>query len=55
MTTAFQTLDRPTSQGKRALVRVDLNVPMDDGRVTDDTRLERVLPTIERSRQGRPR
>ncbi len=28
------------------LLRVDLNVPMDNGRVTDTTRLERVAPTI---------
>jgi len=33
--------------GKRALVRVDLNVPMQDGRVTDDTRLKAVRPTVE--------
>lgn len=33
--------------GKRALVRVDLNVPMQDGVVTDDTRLQAVKPTVE--------
>jgi phosphoglycerate kinase len=33
-------------KGKRVLVRVDLNVPMDSGKVTDATRLERIAPTI---------
>ena len=39
--------------GKRVLVRVDLNVPMKDGRVTDDLRISRVLPTLhELARKG---
>jgi phosphoglycerate kinase len=42
----FRTLDDIDVKGKRVLLRVDLNVPMDQGRVTDATRLERVAPTI---------
>ncbi|MBR0825305.1 phosphoglycerate kinase [Bradyrhizobium manausense] len=42
----FRTLDDVNVKGKRVLLRVDLNVPMDNGRVTDATRLERVAPTI---------
>lgn len=33
--------------GKTAVVRVDLNVPMADGKVTDDTRLQAVKPTVD--------
>src|ERR1700692_3305627 len=42
----FRTLDDVDVKGKRVLLRVDLNVQMEDGRVTDLTRLERVAPTI---------
>ena len=43
---AFRTLDDADVRGKRALVRVDLNVPVQDGKVTDATRIERVAGTI---------
>jgi phosphoglycerate kinase len=42
----FRTLDDVDVRGKRVLLRVDLNVPMEDGRITDATRLQRVAPTI---------
>src|ERR1700745_282772 len=46
MSKSFRTLDDVDVKGKRVLLRVDLNVPMENGRVTDLTRLERVAPTI---------
>jgi phosphoglycerate kinase len=46
MTKPFRTLDDVDVKGKRVLLRVDLNVPMEQGRVTDATRLERIAPTI---------
>ncbi|WP_416795700.1 phosphoglycerate kinase [Ciceribacter azotifigens] len=51
---AFKTLDDLTDiAGKRVLVRVDLNVPVTDGKVSDTTRIERVTPTIrELSQKG---
>src|SRR3954462_7600809 len=42
----FRTLDDVDVHGKRVLLRVDLNVPMEQGRVTDATRLERIAPSI---------
>ena len=43
---AFRTLDQVEVAGRRVLVRLDLNVPMKDGRVTDATRIERAAPTV---------
>jgi phosphoglycerate kinase len=42
----FHTLDNADVRNKRVLLRVDLNVPMENGKVTDTTRIERVGPTI---------
>src|SRR5438132_432596 len=44
--TAFRTLDHVEVKGKRILVRVDLNVPEENGVVTDSTRIERAAPAI---------
>jgi phosphoglycerate kinase len=42
----FKTLDQADVNGKRVLVRADLNVPVKEGRVTDATRIVRLVPTI---------
>jgi phosphoglycerate kinase len=43
---AWKTLDDMDLGGKIVLTRVDINVPMEDGRVTDATRIERIVPTV---------
>src|SRR5262245_66656934 len=43
---SFKTLDSIDLAGKRVLVRIDLNVPMKAGKVTDATRIERAAPTL---------
>ncbi|PTX56226.1 phosphoglycerate kinase [Litoreibacter ponti] len=42
----WKTLDDLDLNGKRVLIRVDINVPMEDGKVTDTTRIDRIVPTI---------
>jgi phosphoglycerate kinase len=44
--TSFRTLDHAEVKNKRVLLRVDLNVPADNGKVTDITRIERQAPTV---------
>ena len=53
----FKTIDQLAVTGRRVLLRVDLNVPMAAGRVTDATRITRILPTLTEliDRSGRTR
>lgn len=48
----FRTLDGVELAGKRVLVRADLNVPMHDGEISDTTRLERLVPTLNELMDG---
>ena len=43
---AFKTLDDVDVNGKRVVIRLDLNVPLENGKVTDTTRIDRVAPTL---------
>ncbi|MEL7132914.1 MAG: phosphoglycerate kinase [Pseudomonadota bacterium] len=53
---SWKSLDDMDLTGKRVLTRVDINVPMEDGKVTDATRIERIVPTITdiRAKGGSP-
>jgi len=53
---AWKTLDAMDLDGKVVLARVDINVPVEGGRVTDATRIERIVPTVKDilSKGGRP-
>jgi phosphoglycerate kinase len=47
----MRTLDDLDVEGKRVLVRVDFNVPLDHGRITDDARIQGALPTLRELRE----
>ena len=53
---AWKTLDDMDLDGKVVLTRVDINVPVEDGKVTDATRIERIVPTVRDilARGGKP-
>ena len=49
---SLPTLDQLELSGKRVLLRLDLNLPLDQGKISDDTRLQAALPTIEALREA---
>ena len=42
----FRSLDQADVRGKRVLIRLELNVPIENGIVTDTTRIDRAIPTL---------
>jgi len=48
------TIDDVNLSGKRALTRVDFNVPLEGDKVTDDTRLVASIPTIQKMARQKP-
>ncbi|MDF1855574.1 phosphoglycerate kinase [Pseudooceanicola sp.] len=52
----WKTLDDMDLAGKRVLLRVDINVPVENGKITDTTRIDRIAPTVHdiRAKGGKP-